>query len=586
MSWLNAVGGDSLAWLLEPDAANPGVRAFALRDLLERPADAAEVVAAQAAVMRSGPVPAILDAQHPDDRTGESMPNTILFALSALALGGMGGNMPFRRSLRANAAPPTSDQTGTAPSDAAYAHLDAYLERQLAALNIPGAALVIVEGAAMVHIRTFGRAGPDGQAPTPQTPFFIGSLTKSITAVAVMQLVEAGQLELDAPVQRYLPWFRVADPQATAQLTVRHLLNQTSGFAQAAGMIPLADFDDQPGAAERQARALATYQLPRLPGAAWEYSNVNYNLLGLIVEAASGESYADYVQHHLFTPLDMRHSYTSKAAAQRHGLAVGHRAWFGWPVAAPELPVPVGSLPSGQLIASAEDMGHYLIAQLNHGRYRDTQLLSPASTADVQRPAVKAASMGVDMGGYAMGWFVTETDQGARLWHNGQVPDYFAYMALLPEQRRGLVLLVNSNQMLLNFALLGVGEGAAALLAGAKPAPFPWGVVPWLLRGCLLIPAIQVGDVLYTQRMVRRWQADPASRPGSARRWLLERALPGLLNLGLGASALGLLATNLRPMLRLFMPDLYWLMALSGGVASIWMVVRTGLIRAAFRGNR
>ena len=66
MSWLNAVNGDSLAWLLEPDAANPGVRYFALRDLLERPADAAEVVAAQAAVMRSGPVPAILDAQHPD----------------------------------------------------------------------------------------------------------------------------------------------------------------------------------------------------------------------------------------------------------------------------------------------------------------------------------------------------------------------------------------------------------------------------------------------------------------------------------------------------------------------------------------
>jgi hypothetical protein len=66
MSWLNAVKGDSLAWLLEPDSVNPGVRYFALRDLLERPADAAEVVAAQAAVMRSGPVPTILDAQHPD----------------------------------------------------------------------------------------------------------------------------------------------------------------------------------------------------------------------------------------------------------------------------------------------------------------------------------------------------------------------------------------------------------------------------------------------------------------------------------------------------------------------------------------
>ncbi len=81
-----------------------------------------------------------------------------------------------------------------------------------------------------MHLRGFGRARPGGEAPTPQTPFFIGSLTKSFTALAVMQLVEAGKVELDAPVQRYLPWFRVADPQASAQMTVRHLLNQTSGL--------------------------------------------------------------------------------------------------------------------------------------------------------------------------------------------------------------------------------------------------------------------------------------------------------------------------------------------------------------------
>ena len=504
----------------------------------------------------------------------------LLFAAAAvgvaLALAGM----------KLAAPAPVKRPSGRPAPETAYASLDAYIEQQMAALHIPGAALAIVEEEKTVHLRAFGRAGPDGQAPTAQTPFFIGSLTKSVTAVAILQLVEAGKVELDAPVRRYLPWFQVADPQATAQMTVRHLLNQTSGFTQTAGMIPLADFDDQPGATERQARALATFQPARLPGAAWEYSNVNYNLLGLIVEAAGGEAYADYVQNHIFAPLAMRHSHTAKAAAQQDGLAVGHRAWFGWPVAAPDLPVPAGSLPSGQLIASAEDMGHYLSAQLHNGRYHDAQLLSPASIAAMQWPAVTAASMGVEMGAYGMGWFVQQTDQGTRLWHNGQVPDYFAYMVLLPEQQRGLVLLVNTNQMMLNFALLGVGEGAAALLAGAEPDAFPLGIIPWLLRSFLLIPAIQVGGVLLTRRRVRRWQSDPASRPGLARLWLLEIALPGALNLGLGASALGLLATNLRPMLRLFMPDLYWLIVLSGGFASIWIVVRTRLILKAFRGNK
>ena len=97
-------------------------------------------------------------------------------------------------------------------------------------LHIPGASLAIIEGDRIVHMRGFGQARPGGETPTPQTPFFIGSLTKSITALAVMQLVEAGKVELDAPVQRYLPWFRVADPEASAQMTVRHLLNQTSGL--------------------------------------------------------------------------------------------------------------------------------------------------------------------------------------------------------------------------------------------------------------------------------------------------------------------------------------------------------------------
>ena len=80
-------------------------------------------------------------------------------------------------------------------------------------LNIPGAALAIVEGDQIVHLCGFGQARPGGEAPIPQTPFFIGSLTKSFTALGVMQLVEAGKIELDAPVQCYLAWFRVADPR-------------------------------------------------------------------------------------------------------------------------------------------------------------------------------------------------------------------------------------------------------------------------------------------------------------------------------------------------------------------------------------
>ena len=99
---------------------------------------------------------------------------------------------------------------GGAPdlSPSGYAGIDAYVISQMRRLNLPGIALGIVSGDRIVHLRGFGRARPGGGAPSPQTPFFIGSLTKSFTALGVMQLAEAGKVGLDAPVERYLPWFR------------------------------------------------------------------------------------------------------------------------------------------------------------------------------------------------------------------------------------------------------------------------------------------------------------------------------------------------------------------------------------------
>ena len=93
-----------------------------------------------------------------------------------------------------------------------------------------GLRLGIVRGDRVVHLAGFGQADPTGRPVTPHTPMLTASITKSFTAMSVMQLVEAGKVELDAPIQRYLPWFRVADADTSAGMTVRHLLNQTSGF--------------------------------------------------------------------------------------------------------------------------------------------------------------------------------------------------------------------------------------------------------------------------------------------------------------------------------------------------------------------
>jgi len=477
---------------------------------------------------------------------------------------------------------PAAAAANAASRGARYDAIDAYVEGQRRRLNIPGISLAIVEGGKITHLRGFGRARPGGEAPTPQTPFAIGSVTKSFTALAVMQLVEAGKVELDAPVQRYLPWFRVADPQASAQITVRHLLNQTSGFSQPTGMAPLANLDNSPGATERQARTLAACKLARPPGSAFEYSNVNYNLLGLVIEAASGETYPDYIQQHIFEPLEMRHSHTSKAAAKQDGMAVGHLSWFGFPRPVPDLPMSAGSLPSGQLIASTEDMAHYLIAQLNEGCYKDAQILSPEGMAEMHRPVAENRAMGHLFGHYGMGWMVEDADQGRRVSHNGFVPDFFGYVALLPGQKRGLVLLANANHTLVYFALTAVGEGAATLLAGGRPKAVPVGAIPWAQRSLLLIPLLQIAGVTAMFGLLRRWRRDPATRPSDERLWGQHILLPLIPNL-LAALTLIPVLGKMGGFLRLFLPDVAWIALISGAFAGVWAFLRTGMMLRELR---
>jgi len=466
-----------------------------------------------------------------------------------------------------------------AHSEAHYDPIHAYIRAQMRRLKIPGISLVIVEGDQIVHCHGFGRARPGGKAPTPQTPFMIGSTTKSITASAVMQLVEAGKVNLDSPVQQYLPWFRAADTVPSAHITVRHLLNQTSGLPAIPGIVVISDLDDRPDACLRQAQALSSVELSHFVGAAFEYSNLNYNLLGLVIEAASGETYADYIQRHILDPLKMKHSYVSLAAAQQDGLAAGHRYWFGQPVATRNPAIAPGSLPSGQLISSAEDMAHYLIALLNQGRYGGARILSSASIEEMQRGAAQQLVFGKPITAYGMGWFVHQIDGLKVVSHGGNVPEFSAYMALIPGQNIGVVFLANADPCGVPMVLMEVGDGVAALLAGKQPAPIQFGFIPWVIRASALVPFLQSAGIFATLRQRRRRQRRPTQVRKSNRTAILNllALIPDLL---LATLLNYLRASGLLRFLRLYIPDLAIIAQASGGLASISAYLRaTRLLR-------
>ena len=216
---------------------------------------------------------------------------------------------------------PGSDEPATNGADAGpnFEEIEGFVQDEMAAQRIPGLALGIVEGARVAYVRGFGTADDSGTEVTPQTPFIIGSVSKSLTALAVMQLVEVNRIELDAPVRQYLPWFRVADEKASAEITVRHLLNHTSGLSTKTGRSFQGDGDTSDTALEQAVRKLDSAELTEPVGSKHQYSTINYSVLGLIVQTVAGQPYERFVQTRIFDPLQMGDSFTSEESARASG---------------------------------------------------------------------------------------------------------------------------------------------------------------------------------------------------------------------------------------------------------------------------
>ena len=456
----------------------------------------------------------------------------------------------------ATAAPPL----GSAPD---FAAIDAYVEAEMHADRVPGVALAIVHNGEVVKLRGYGQDG-NGQPVSPSTSFILGSMSKSFTALAVMQLVERGLVDLDSPVQRYLPWFTVKDPLASATITIRQLLLHTSGIPQRA---PQAN--SEAAMLQDQVRALATTALNHPPGTTHEYASPNYLVLGAIIEQVSGEHYDDYIEQHIFAPLDMRHSFTSQEVALQRGMARGHRYWFGFPIAA-TLPYEHDRMPTAAIISSAEDLGHYLLAQLNQEGYGDA-VLSPTSMAQMHTPGVQS-----DGFSYAFGWRVGTIGGVPAIHHGGIVPHFRGKMVMLPEQSWGVAVLTNAST---SFPLPimptshRIADAVAGYLVGQPLSTGSYSQSTIYLAITIGLALVLFGQLAALAKL-KHWQAALPARPrarvladiGGEFLWplLAAFALPLLIGVPWGELLRGT-------------PDLAWWM-----IASSALGLLTGMIKALF----
>lgn len=317
-----------------------------------------------------------------------------------------------------------------------FKKVDTYIENIQNKVNLPAISIGIIKDDKLIYKRSYSK----DKTITPLSLFYIGSLTKSFTALAIMQLVEDGKINLDDSIRKYLPWFKIKNTKSIDNITIRSLLNQTSGFSTYDGLKNFDDWDSSDFALEKTVRALENVSLISEPSTTFYYSNINYQILGLVIEKITKLSYSQYIKDNIFNKLNMKNSFASLDNIEKENIVQGHRLWFGQSVES-DFPFSRVMLPAGYIISNIEDMSKYLIAQLNDGIYKKEQIFLPSIIQQLQTPSVTIVK---DKIHYSFGWFV-DTSEEFYLNHLGSTPGYTSAMIIYPEEKLGIVVLTNAT---------------------------------------------------------------------------------------------------------------------------------------------
>lgn len=323
---------------------------------------------------------------------------------------------------------------------AALTWIDRHLTRQMDHQQIPGLAFATFDRERVLHLSTYGVANLDsGELVRPEHLFMTGSIGKSFTAIALLQLHEEGELDLQAPVTNYLPWFEAGGDHGP--ITIHHLLTHTGGIVGTNDVLTDKLYDVW---ALRHARA------NRAPGAGYHYSNVGYKTLGLVLERIEGSSYGEIIRRRILDPLGMEETEPETVLDMRHKLVTGYlpafddRPWLphhGLTQAA-WLEIATGE---GCMAAPVAEQAIYIQTLMN----RDSRLLSGAG---FDLYTAKHSDVEPDHW-YGYGIDRDEIDGHTIISHGGEMPDHMAWMWADLDTGLGFVIMINCVARLYSIAL-------------------------------------------------------------------------------------------------------------------------------------
>ncbi len=360
-----------------------------------------------------------------------------------------------------------------------FAQFEHFIFEKMSKSKLPGLSGVAIKNKEIVWGKAFGfRDKSRGLPMTPQTLCAIGSVTKSFTALAIMQLVEQGKIHLDDPLEKYIP---VEVRPKGEVIRIWHLLTHSSGIpalAYAESMIryaigagenwlPIASYSDMlTFMRDAQDWAIST------PGSRWFYLNEGYVLLSYLIEIISGKSYAEYIKTNIFEPLGMKRSYFEKSDVEKDP-----------DVATPYIiaqdgkiipsTYPYGLTGDGGIISNVVDLAKYVLMYLNWGRSNNYSILQKESIEQMEISRVATPILEGPFGnyGYGLGWGVISNFLGETLiGHSGSVGVATAYVGFIHDKDIGVALVANGN----GYPLAQLGMYGLAILLGKDPDELPF----------------------------------------------------------------------------------------------------------------
>ncbi|RKD31360.1 peptide ABC transporter [Lacrimispora algidixylanolytica] len=315
--------------------------------------------------------------------------------------------------------------------------IEELIYEEMNAAKIPGMAVAIVSGDKTIYQNTFGYAELEKKKPiTSKSLFEIGSNTKAFTALGILQLHESGLIDLNDTVNKYIPWFKVKYKGKVATITIEELLHHTSGIPfNCIDKIPISDADS---AIEETVKNINNIELDSQPGFEFQYSSVNYDVLGFIIQNVTETSYESYIEENVLKPMGLQNTSLNASQFSSKNIVEGYKISYLVPRVY-NAPIYRGNKPAGYIVSNIEDMEKWLKIQmgsLDKSKF-NFDLIKESHLPNYKIKPLKDGST------YAAGWFVSRNEE--TFFHGGNNPNFSSYILFRPKEQLGIVILSNIN---------------------------------------------------------------------------------------------------------------------------------------------